>query len=106
MPAARESHAATRRNGDLRPILVSPASGYPPQSNLRARFHRRESSARNERRRDATPREMAALARYAGDGDLPSFVSAAPLQSKREERSLGGSEKGPALCLRLAAASS
>jgi uracil-DNA glycosylase len=45
----------------------------------------------------------AQLARYSGDGHLSSVLLAAPLQSKREKGSVGGSEKGPALCLRLAA---
>ena len=77
-----------------------------PKAICAARIHCGQGSARHQGRRHATARKMAHLARHSGDGHLPSVVPVAALQSKREEGSVGGSEEGPALCLRLAAASS
>ena len=47
-------------------------------------------------RRDEAARQVAQVARYSGDGDVSSVVSAAPVQSERQARSVGRSEEGPA----------
>ena len=79
VPAAGESHAAARRDGDLRPVPVPPAAGDPAESHLRAGLHRGESAARHQRRRHAAARKLAQVARHPGDGHLSSVLSAAPL---------------------------
>ena len=62
-------------------------------------FH--QGSSGDQGRCNAAAWKMAPMAGHSSDGHLPSFLSAAAVQSECEEGSLGGPKKGPALRVRL-----